>query len=206
MAENLQHLLERIQKDGIEKAQTEAEAILSSAQREADSILREAEAKRDDIIAKAESGAEEFAERGKKALQQAARDIVLSVGDAIGATLQGIVDREISDTMNPDVLKKLIANVVQAYCSGDTSVDISVSEEDEKAIVEYFLKEMKDAIHQGCTIRGDGRISAGFQASMADGHVSHDFTDEAVAEAMARLVRPHLADVVRKAIADTQKG
>lgn len=206
MVENLQPLLERIQKDGIDKARTEAETILSNARGEAHSILRDAEAKRDEIVAKGETAAAQFAERGEKALQQAARDIVLSVGDAIGTTLQGIVDREIQSTMTPDVLKTLIAKVVESYCTDDQGVAISVSEEDENAIVDYFMNEMKEAIHSGCTIRGDGRISAGFQATMADGHVSHDFTDEAVAEAMARLVRPHLADVVRKAIADPQEG
>lgn len=205
MADNIQNLLDRIQRDGVEKAQAEADVIVSKAKQEAAEITRQAEQQKSAALAQAEKDSEVFVKRGHKALQQAARDVVLSVGSAIDQTLQRIIDSKLAEAMTDDVLKQMIVKVIEAYCrEGSESVEIVLGEEDEKKLAGFFMNELSSAVKQGCTIRGDARVTAGFQVSMADGHVSHDFTDEAIADALARLLRPYLAEVTREAIAATK--
>ena len=85
MAEQLQGLLERIQKDGIDKADAEGQRIIDDAKAQAASIISDAEAKAKAGLDNAEREGAAFAERGKVALQQAARDVVITVGDAISS-------------------------------------------------------------------------------------------------------------------------
>jgi V/A-type H+-transporting ATPase subunit E len=101
----------------------------------------------------------------------------------------------------------MIVKVVEAYCSDPAhGLDISVAEHDREQIVAYFMNELKAAIHNGCTVRSDGRIAAGFRATVSKGHVSHDFTAEAIGEAMAKLLRPQLAEITRSAVAGMAKS
>lgn len=204
MAENLQNLLDRIQQDGVENAKEEAEAIVSKAKQEAAELVRNAEEQKASMISDAERESKTFADRGEKALQQAARDVVLSVGDAIDRTLGGVVNAKVAETLTDDVLKQMIVKVVEAY--GDTSggVEISLSKEDEETLSSYLMGELSSKLSGGCDVRGDGKITSGFRVSMSEGHVSHDFTGDAIGDALARLVRPHLAEVTRAAIADLQ--
>lgn len=200
MAENLQHLLERIQKDGIEKAEAEAQSIVSKAREQAAAMLKEAEEKRQAFLAKAEQDADLFVERGRKSLEQAARDVVLSVKEAVKNTLQAVVEDRVRPALDSDMLPEMIAKVVESYASQSAGgMDILVSKADRERVVDYFMKELQDAIHQGCTIRGSERIVSGFQVSMDHGRVWHDFSGTAIAEAMSALVRPHLAEIVRAA-------
>jgi V/A-type H+-transporting ATPase subunit E len=205
MAENLQNLLNRIQQDGVEKANAEAESIVSKAKQEAAELIRSAEELKASMIAEAERESRTFAERGEKALQQAARDVVLSIGDALDRTLGGVIDSRLGKAMTDDVLKQMIVKVVEAYSSsGSSGAEIALSTEDEEKLSSFFMNELATAVREGCVIRGDGKITSGFRVSMAEGHVSHDFTGEAIGDALARLVRPHLAEVTRRAIADMQ--
>ena len=90
MAEELQNLLERIQKDGVQKAEEESEKILARAREKAATLLKDAEKNAAAATEKAEQDAEQFMARSKKTLEQAARDVILSVGDAVTSTMKGI--------------------------------------------------------------------------------------------------------------------
>ncbi|MDA0323380.1 MAG: hypothetical protein O2923_11795 [Verrucomicrobia bacterium] len=207
MAENLQNLLDRIQKDGVEKAISEADTILSKAKQQAAEIIRNAEEQKAAMIVDAERESKTYAERGEKALQQAARDVLLSIGDAIDRTLGGIIDAKVNEVLTDDVLKQVIVKVIEAYSSSATTgVEISLSKEDEAQLSSALMAELASTMRGGCDIRGDGKITSGFRVSMADGHVSHDFTGEAIGEALARLVRPHLAEVTRSAVSDMKQA
>ena len=74
MAEELQQLLEKIQHDGVEKANAEAATILAKAKADAAAILKDAESKAAAFRAQAETDAKAFEERAQKTISQAARD------------------------------------------------------------------------------------------------------------------------------------
>ena len=89
MAEDLQNLLDRIQKDGVEQAEAQAETILAQARDKAAAILREAEKQAAETRVGAEKDAEVFVERSTKTLEQAARDFLISVGRSVESGLRG---------------------------------------------------------------------------------------------------------------------
>ena len=65
---------------------------------------------------------------------------------------------------------------------------------------DFFLSEFKAAAQAGLKLQGDGNVVKGFTLSLTEKNVHHDFTQEAIAEALCRMVRPNLAEIVRSAI------
>ena len=96
MAEELQQLLEKIQHDGVEKANAEAAAIISKAKAEAEACKRTAAEEAAALAAKAEAEAKASAERAEKTIRQAARDTVLEVKDALERLLQNLLEKNVN--------------------------------------------------------------------------------------------------------------
>jgi len=202
MAEQLKSLLERIQKDGVEKAEAEAKKIVAEANDKAKAIVNEANEKKNDALKKAEEGEAAFAARARKSLQQAARDAILLVGDALNTTLENLVDREVTEAMTDDTLKEMLAKVVEAYCSkesGPSRAELLLSPEQQKAIEDYFMSKYRDRLRAGLEIKADDGIVRGFKVSLVNEQLEHDFTRDAIAEVICGLLRPQLAEIVKEA-------
>lgn len=207
MAEELQHLIDRIQQDGVAKADAEAGRIVAAAKEQAAAIIADAEAKARSRVVDAERDAGFFVERGRKSLEQAARDVVLSVHQAVSDTLRRIVEADVGKALTPDVIKQMMIKLVEAYCAnkGDCSeIDLLVNPADQKMIVNFFLQEYREALEKGVEIHADASVVAGFRASIEGAQVHHEFTRKEITEALCRLLRPRLADIVKASLKGTE--
>ncbi len=202
MAEELQGLLDRIQKDGIERAETEAAQITADAKARAKAIVAEAENQAKALLAKAEADSGLFRQRSESAVSQAARDVILSVGEAVTETLQAIVARQVDAAMNTDALPGFIQEAIRAYASaqGDTAIEVLLSEQQKEAVTAYFMKAFAGKMKGGLTIRGSRGVISGFTVTLKDSGVQHDFTGEALTSAIGQLLRPQLARIVSDAL------
>lgn len=202
MAEELQGLLDRIQKDGIEKANTEASAIIDDAKAQAKNIANEAEEKAEALLKNAREEGELFQQRGESAVANAARDVILSVGDAVTATLKGLVSARVEKTLSDDALADLIKQIVLAYCEkqSPSGIAVLVNDKQREQINAFFLSEMADQMKNGLTIHGDRNIVSGFKVSLENDAVYHDFTGATLTDSLCSLLRPQLAEIVKKAM------
>lgn len=203
MGDELQHIIERIQQDGIAKAEAESQRILREAHERAAAIMREAETQAQARVAQAEEDARQFAGRADKSLEQAARDLVLTVHEAIGASFQLLVDAGVRESLSEDVVRQMLVRLVETYWERQgncADLDLMVTPADHKAIVDYFLQKHREALDRGVQIHADNGIVRGFRVSMDGAHVYHDFTQSAIAEALGRLLRPRLAAIVKRAV------
>ena len=203
MPEELQSLLERIHKDGVEKADGEAAKIVEEARTKSAEITSEAERKAEETRQQAEKDADVQAERGRRALEQAARDVVLSVGSSLDKLLESLVSKKVAAEMKGDTLRDLIVNVVQTYTKAGPDgarLDVLLPEEKREEIGKAVLSILSKELSSGVEIRGDGSVVSGFRVSMEDNRIEHDFTGEAIADALCQLVRPHLGEIVKNAL------
>ena len=90
MAEELQSLLEKIQRNGMEKAAAERDEILKNAQAKADSIISEAQSQAEDIRSNAQRDADALKQRAESAIRQAARDILLDLNVELKKRVEAI--------------------------------------------------------------------------------------------------------------------
>ncbi len=209
MAEELQHLIERIRAEAIEKAEQEAARILAQAREKAAAEVREAEARARTILEQAKTEAEVFAERGRHTLEQAARDLLITVGQGIENILKDIVSDAVERAVDIGTLQRILLEIARAYCSrsGEESrVEFLISEKDQEHLIAFFAEQYRQHLVQGVTLRADAGIPGGFRVALKDGHVYHDFTKPAIAEALCRFLRPHLAEIVHRAATEASEG
>lgn len=202
MAEQLQHLLDAIQKDGVEKAQAEAAEILARAKKEARDILDRAQTQAAETDAKAQKEAEKYLERSKSALDQAGRDLLISVGQGIETLLNAVIAEQVGQALTPEALQEILLRMTTRYVEmggGAGTWDLYLSEKDQKALAGFFMSKMRGMLHEGLEIHPSHHITKGFQISLREKYLHHDFTQQALAEELARFVQPQLKAIIRAA-------
>lgn len=202
MAEDLQALLERIRREGIEKAQAEAARILEAAREQASALLRDAEQKAAEHREQARLEQERWVEQGKRTLEQAARDAIFWVRAALERLLQEWVREEVSAIAQGETLRQWIERAIERLSAGSATaaVEIYVPESEAQELRAYLLRRSAERFREGITIRGDRSLRGGFRVRVADGRVEHDWSDEAMAELLMSLLRPALAERVAAAL------
>ena len=198
MAEQLQHLIDRIRQEGVENGEKTAEALVAEAKKKAAGIVAEAQKKAQEATAKAEADAKAFAERGRQTLQQAARDLLISIGGSVGRVVSGVVDAKVGAALTPETVGQMLVKLAAAYGSAE-NLTVALGEADAAALKGGVSKEVNDMLAKGLQIESDREIFKGFRLGTKGGQVFHDFTKEAIAESLANFLRPDLADVVKKA-------
>ena len=198
MAEQLQHLIDRIRQEGVENGEKTAEALVAEAKKQAAGIVAEAQKKAQEATAKAEADAKAFAERGRQTLQQAARDLLISIGGSVGRVVSGVVDAKVGAALTPETVGQMLVKLAASYGSAE-NLTVALGEADAAALKGGVSKEVNDMLAKGLQIESDREIFKGFRLGTKGGQVFHDFTKEAIAESLANFLRPDLADVVKKA-------
>lgn len=191
MAEELQHLIERIRKEGVEKAETESSDIVSAAKAEAEKIITDAKAQAAQITAKAEQDAEVFTTRSKQALEQASRDLLLTVGKGVEDIFNALLKELVDEALSAEVMADLISQLAEEGAS------VKVSE----AVLNVLKTKFADQLKSGIDLGADQEILAGFKLVEKEGTAYRDFTDEAIVDALSAFLRPQLAEILKKAVA-----
>ena len=201
MAEELKHLIEQIQKEGIEKANEEAGTIISQAKEKAAGIIAEAEEKAHDSLLRAKTESEAFAERSVKTLEQAARDLLITVGQGCEKVVSDILGKQVDTALSGALLEKMIAAVVE---QAKDDVALSVSPQDKEALAAYCA-ELAKKNGKEIELVSDSEILSGFKIGFKDQHVYLDYTGEAIAGALAAFLRPELARTVSAVAGENHK-
>ena len=124
MSEDLQSLLNKINRDGVEKAQSEAEKILAKAKSDAAAIVQAAKEEAAAKMAEAAKAAQANAERSAKTISQAGRDVVIEVRKAVQAMLDKLLKENVEKSLsNEKTVAELAAKVVTGLvATGDVEV------------------------------------------------------------------------------------
>ncbi len=183
MAEELQQLLEKIQHDGVEKANAEAAAIVAKAKAEADAIVKKAQEDATAAEAKGKADAEAYAERAKETIGQAARDTILKVKDDVTKLLTALLAKDVKAALEQESVS-LAAAAVKDLVAGDAAAEVAGGAK--------FAQAQK-----GVKVVEDETTGSGFTVKLDNGRVEHDFTDASIAEALAQRLRPDLAALLK---------
>ena len=196
MAEDLQGLLNRIQSEGVKKAEDEKARIISAAKEEADKIVADAKAKADDLVKKAEFDAKASESRAKAAIQQAARDVILALKAELSIRLKAVVKDCLGHSLTPDALSRIILEIVKASVQGKsevTGVELLLAKKD----VEELERIVKGGLLANLQAKPNISLGRGFSAGLKIGFtgsdVFFDLSDEALADIISEFVGPKLA-------------
>ncbi len=205
MAEELQPLLEQIRKEGVEKAEAQASEILEQAKAKAAQTVRDAEDKAKELVAKAQADAVIYTERSTATLEQAARDLLITVGQGIENIIAELVAESVDAALKIEVLEEMMIKMAQSCAEkqGETRIELLISEKDQKDMVKFFADKYREKMVHGIELHTDNEILKGFKVSFADDHVYLDFTSDAIADALTAFLRPKLAEIVSRVAKET---
>ena len=195
MTQDLQQLLEKIQRDGVDKAQAEADALLSDARAQAASLLDAAQAEAVKIKAEARQEAEAFEHRAEETMRQAARDTVMKVEKAVTHLLQRLLLENVNAGFdaNPELVADLAAEAVRAHLGAKGGVEVAAAAK----LADVLRATLAAEAAKGITVVTDETAGTGFRLRLANGRVEHAFTGPAVAETLAKQLRPRLAALMK---------
>ena len=200
MTEDLQQLLDRIRHEGVEKAEAEAKAIVEAARKEASELTARAKAEADGMRRDAEKDAKAFAVRAEQQVRQSVRDVNLQVAQDLEKLVVGLLGEDVKAAMaDREAVSKWVAQAVDAYLKGGEK-GIAVELGGKAAEWTNALRaQLRDKAAEGIRVEGSPVFPEGFTIRLAGGRVEQCFTAEAVTDALASLLRPQIAELLKKA-------
>ena len=197
MAQELQALLDKIQTEGVEKANEKAKTITDAAEKTAAEKITAARKTAAEITAKAEAEAAMLRERAEQAVRQAARDVVLDTGLKIQRMLERILLKETETALSGDFLKTFLETVVRAAANeSEGGIEALVPPAQATELAKYASARLAAAAKKGITVSAANDVKAGIRVMVNEGRIEHDFTSTALIESMSRLMNPALAEMI----------
>ncbi len=195
MAEDLQGLLNKIQSEGVNKAEEEKARIIASAKEEAAKIVADAKAKAEETVKKAESDAKSSEERAKAAIRQAARDVIIALKSDLDARIKAVAKDCLGKAVDADTLAKTVLEIAKSG-SQDKGIQAIVSEKDAAALE----SSVKGGLLANLKVKPLISIGKGFGSGLKVGFVGEDvmfdLTDDALAGLIGEFVGPKLAAII----------
>ncbi|WFB34843.1 hypothetical protein P3T73_11800 [Kiritimatiellota bacterium B12222] len=194
MSDTIQPLLERIQKEGLQKAETQRDQILADAKSKAASLLEDAKAEAIKIKADAEKQAEASVARGQTALEQAARDLLLKLRTEMARQVNTAAEKAATATLSSEEILSQVLPELAKSGSGNFELEAgSATSEKLKALLPALLRDSG----KGGEVVMNPKSGAGFQLRFSESAEAVDFSSQAVADWVSQLLRPELSALLR---------
>ena len=194
----VQELIDKIKKDGIESASEEAARIKAEAEADARRIVESARKEAEEIVAQGRQGAERSEKAGIAALEQASRNLILAFKDEIQALLDRIISEHISANYNGDILKTALPELLKSWASkGGDNLAVILPESELSGIKAFFSEKLTGELWKGVELKYSRKLTSGFHISNREGSIYYDFSAEAVAQLLSTYLNPKLAEILK---------
>jgi vacuolar-type H+-ATPase subunit E/Vma4 len=198
MPEEIKGLIEKIQKEGIQKASEDGRRIVEEAKGISAKMLEKAKKEADSIIQNAKKEAERFKESADAELKQAGRDFLILLRAQINALLKKIIVQKTSEALTTQEMAKIINTLVREYSQQQKfdKIEIVISKSDLAKMKEDFLGKLSEEAAKGLTLKASDDISAGFTISFDSGKSHFDFSDQSLAGYISVYLNKELASIL----------
>jgi V/A-type H+-transporting ATPase subunit E len=194
----VQELIDKIKRDGIESASEEAARLKREAEAEARQIVESAKKEAADIIARGKQDAERSEKAGVAALEQASRNLVLAFKGEIQVLLDKLVSQELGASYGDETLKAVLPELLKAWAAkGEDNLAVLLSEGDLAKLRGFFDGKLTAELKKGVELKSDRNLAGGFRIANRDGSAYYDFSAESVAELLSAYLNPRLAEILK---------
>ena len=201
MADELQALLDRIDRDGIQRGEAEKEKIISSAKDEAASILAEAKEKAAKMVADATAENERMRQKSEEALRQSGRQLLLEVRNELQSRVQGAVSNLLKAELQPGAVAEIIAKLCENYLRSQGNEDnlaVLVPSDQLDVLSAAVKAKLAENLRERVSLAPSKALANGFKLSFTGSDVVYDFSEEALTEAIAAHLSPSLGAILMK--------
>ncbi|MBR6653225.1 MAG: hypothetical protein IKL27_00665 [Oscillospiraceae bacterium] len=197
----LQELINQIKKDGVEAAETQAEAILDAAKAEADKIISAAKLEADKLIANAKAENEKTVRSGEDAIRQAGRNLLISFRESVSRELNAVAGDNVAAVYSSDTLTELIVSAIEAWTARPEADDISVllNSADLARFEDAILAQLKAKMLNGVTLKANDNFDGGFRIAVNNGAVYYDYSAESVTDMLSGYLGAKITALLKEA-------
>jgi V/A-type H+/Na+-transporting ATPase subunit E len=192
----IQDLVESIKRDGISEAAKLAAEIIADAKAKADEIVRSGTKDAAKIIEDARKEVAVMQQSGRAAVEQASRDVLLSLKKSIQTQLDSLLEKEVSTMMNGNDLTALIVGIVRSGLVDAAQSAVETSQENLNILAMTLKTRLATEIKAGLVIRPVESVKTGFRISEKDGKSFFAFSDEEIASLMTPFLNPVIQEIV----------
>ncbi|MEA4935569.1 MAG: hypothetical protein VB102_02885 [Paludibacter sp.] len=195
MNTKLQELTDKIYLEGIEKANEEANKILTEARKEADEIISKASEESIRIVKSAEEKSNELMKNTRAELklfaQQSVNALKTEITDIICGTI--VSDAVKAATTDKQFMQKMLVIMVEGLAK-EQEVIIETKEAD--ALTAYFASNAKSLLDKGVVIKEVNGVKAEFTVIPAEGTYKLTFGEEELIAYFKEFLRPKLVEML----------
>ncbi|MEJ5189365.1 MAG: V-type ATP synthase subunit E [Breznakiellaceae bacterium] len=194
----LQELLDKIKRDGVEAATTQAEAIIQEAKQRAAAIVEQAKKEAEAQVKRAQEETARLEKASIAAIEQAARNGLLQFKDEVQALLDRLVTASVEKVYDEKVLQECLPTILTEWVrKGQDSLELLLSPSDVEKLKNSLIKKLSDELAKGVELKADRTLKQGFRIAQKDGALYYDFSAPAVAELLCTYLNPRLAEILR---------
>lgn len=196
----LNELIDKIKKDGVDAARTEADATLAEAKSQAEEIVSQARAEADRIVSEARRECDRMTRSSEDAIRQAGRNVLISFRESVAKELERIVGEDVKAVYSSDAFSDVIVKAVENWTADPDGEDISVllNSEDLERLEDTLNSKLKEKLEGGVTLTANDSFDGGFRIASKDGGAYYDYSAEAVTEMLSKYLSPRVTALLKE--------
>ena len=197
----LKELIDQIKKDGVEAAESEAQAILKAANDEAEKIIFSAKAEAERILQEAKKENERMVKSSEDAIRQAGRNLLISFRESVTRELKAIVGENVTVAYSSEAFAELIISIVENWANKPDAEDIAVilNTQDLNKLEETLLAALKEKMLKDITLKANDNFDGGFRIAVNNGSAYYDYSAEAVVDMLSNYLSPKVTELLKEA-------
>jgi V/A-type H+/Na+-transporting ATPase subunit E len=201
MENKLQELTNKIYSEGIDKANKEAEEIISKARADIEKMHKEADREAVAIIEKAKKEAAELKKNVNSEVKLSARQAINTIKQQITELITAkSTGKEVKKAFEDrEFLQRIIEAAVKNWdprSSKGIDVAVLLPEKDKKELDDYFTRKQKALLDGGLELNFDDTMKSGFKIGPKDGSYQISFTDEDFENFFKNYLRPRTTELL----------
>jgi V/A-type H+/Na+-transporting ATPase subunit E len=201
MQTKLQELTEKIYQEGVNKANEEADKIVSQAKKEAEELVSKAKKEADEIVKKAEKDAEELTRNSLNELQLSARQAISDLKQKVVNLIETkTIGKETKDAFQNSAFVQVIIQTIVEKWSPDDAENVELSlllpKDKQKEFDAFFKGEAKQLLDKGLEVKYSEKVKTGFKIGPKDEGYQISFSDADFDHFFRNFMRPRLVELL----------
>ncbi len=196
MAMELQGLLDRIKEEGVEKANEEANAIIANAKEDAANIIATAKEDAEKTAKSAEEEANKSEKRAKATIQQAARDVILSLRNELEDRLKKVVADSINDAMTPEKMGEILLEMTK-HNTKNADIEVILAKKDMESMEKLFKGSLVKDLKTNPELTLGFDFKSGLKIGFKGNDTFFDFSDDALSDMICSFIGPKLTAILK---------
>lgn len=198
MNDQLKAIIEKIKTDGVRNANEQAAEIIDQAGKKAHEIIEQATKKAEGIISNADKTAEKTVRNGKASLNQAGRDLVLTVRKNIAGIFNFIIHDETKKAYDSKFIQDAVIQALKNWKpEGLSDLKIIIPEEQKDKLLSHFKAKLSSELKKGLEIKAGKTINDGFIIREKQDRYYFDFTASGIADQLSEFLSDSIAGELR---------